>query len=252
MPEALQPKTVPTFAVIPERDEDSLRRFFRPREMWAAGRFYQGIGLVAPLPLLLAVARFMKSILPALALLSSASVAFAGSEVAYQSSSDAVTSAANDSTWYVGASVGHLSNRDEALYTLHLGANILRSGPLTHSLFAEVGYSEKDDGYAEGQFIPVTLNYKVDYQTGGRFSLYAGVGAGAVWMDDPTYGFATNREDLVEFMAQAFAGIGYEVCPSFQLYAGNRYIWIDESDRYFKSDDTGDDVVMEIGARFRF
>jgi opacity protein-like surface antigen len=192
----------------------------------------------------------MKSILPVLALLSFGSVAFAGSEVAY---SEVPRPAAAESTWYVGASVGHLSNRDEALYTLHLGANLFRSGALTHSLFAEVGYSEKDTPY-DGQFIPVTLNYKLDYQLGGRFSLYAGLGVGGVWVDDdPTYGVATSgRENSVEFMAQAFAGIGYDLCSSFQLYAGNRYIWVDESALRFTSDDTGDDVVWEIGACFRF
>jgi hypothetical protein len=220
--------------------------------MWVTGRFYQGIGLVAPLPLLLAVARFMKSILPALALLSSASIAFAGSEVAYQSSSDAVTPAPNDSTWYVGASVGHLSNRDEALYMLHLGANIARSGSLTHSLFAEVGFSEKDVGGAEQQFIPVTLNYKLDYQLGEGFSLYAGFGAGAAWIDELTYGLATNEDDSVEFMAQAFAGVGYELSSSFQLYAGNRYIWMEDPDFRGVYMSSGDDLVMEIGARFRF
>jgi hypothetical protein len=192
----------------------------------------------------------MKSILPAFALLSS--VAFAGSEVAYQSSSDAVTPAAAESTWYAGGSVGHLSERDETLYTLHLGANILRSGAFTHSLFTEVGFSEKDGWQAEQEFIPVTLNYKLDYQFGDGFSLYAGLGAGAAWIDGLA-GFATNWPDSVEFMAQAFAGINYEVCASFQLYAGNRYIWIDDSDLPPSiSMDSGDDVVMEIGARFRF
>ena len=53
-------------------------------------------------------------------------------------------------------------------------------------------------------------------------------------------------------MAQAFAGIGYEVCSNFQLYAGDRYIWVDESDQPLKSVKTGDDLVMELGARFRF
>jgi len=188
----------------------------------------------------------MKSILPAFALLSS--VAFAGSEqVAYQSS----PSMASDSTWYAGGSVGHLSNRDETLYTLHLGANLFHSGSLTHSVFAEVGYSEED--VSDAQFIPVTLNYKLDYQIGGRFSLYAGFGAGAVWREDTAYGIATSREDdSVEFMAQAFAGISYELCSSFQLYAGDRYIWVDDSDWHFTSEDTGDDVALEIGARFRF
>ena len=204
----------------------------------------------------------MKSILPALALLSFGSFAFADSEqVAYQSSSDA--------TWYVGGSVGHLSNREGTLYTLQLGANVARSGPLTHSLFAEIGYCEFDETYTihytspwtsgswrttyDSEFIPVTLNYKLDYQMGGRFSLYAGFGAGAVWMNDSSYGVASSREDYsIEFMAQAFAGVSYEVCSSFQLYAGDRYIWVDDSDRYFTSDYTGDDVALEIGARFRF
>jgi len=188
----------------------------------------------------------MNSILPVLALLSSAAVAFAGSdELAYQSSSNA--------GWYFGGSVGHLSDRDDTLYTLHLGANLFRSGSLTHSLLAEVGCGENHNRQDEPQFVPITLDYKLDYQVEGRFSLYAGLGAGVAWIDEAPYGFATNRQDgSFEFMAQAFAGIGYEVCSNFQLYAGDRYIWVDESDQPLKSVSTGDDLVMELGARFRF
>jgi opacity protein-like surface antigen len=193
----------------------------------------------------------MKPIIPVLALLSLGSSAFAGSEsVTYQPASSGVsTSVMTQPAWFAGGSVGYLIDSEEALYTLHLGTTFAQSGPLSHSLFAEVGYSEVDESPVELEFIPVTLNYKLDYQFGGGFSFYAGVGAGAAFQDVEVFGAS---DDSVEFMAQAFAGIGYDISESFQIYGGARYIWIDDTELLGVSVDSGDDVALEIGARFRF
>jgi len=193
----------------------------------------------------------MKPIIPVLALLALGSSAFAGSEsVAYQPASSGVsTSTAVESTWFAGGSVGYLIDSEEELYTLHLGTTFAQSGPLSHSLFVEVGYSEVDESPVELEFIPVALNYKLDYQFGGGFSFYAGAGIGAAFQDVEVFGAS---DDSVEFMAQAFAGVGYDISESFQIYGGARYIWIDDTELLGVSVDSGDDVALEIGARFRF
>jgi len=193
----------------------------------------------------------MKPIIPVLALLSLGSSAFAGSEsVAYQPASSGVsTSTSVESTWFAGGSVGYLLDAEEPLYTLHLGKTFAQSGPLSHSLFAEVGFSDEDDSSVELDFVPVTLNYKLDYQFGGGLSFYAGAGAGAAFLNVDAFG---DSDDSVEFMAQAFAGVGYDISPNFQIYGGARYIWVDDTELLGVSVDAGDDVALEIGARFRF
>jgi opacity protein-like surface antigen len=193
----------------------------------------------------------MKPIIPVLALLSLGSSAFAGSEsVAYQPPSSGVsTSVMTQPAWFAGGSVGYLIDSEEGLYTLHFGKTFAQAGPLSHSLYAEVGYSEMDDSPVDLEFIPLTLNYKLDYQFGGGFSFYAGAGLGAAFQDVEVFGAS---DDSVEFMAQAFAGIGYDISESFQIYGGARYIWIDDTELLGVSVDSGDDVALEIGARFRF
>ena len=86
-------------------------------------------------------------------------------------------------------------------------------------------------------------------ERGGGFSFYAGAGLGAAFQDVEVFGAS---DDSVEFMAQAFAGIGYDISESFQIYGGARYIWIDDTELLGVSVDSGDDVALEIGARFRF
>ena len=193
----------------------------------------------------------MKPIIPVLALLSLGSSAFAGSEsVAYQPpSSGGYTTTETLSPWFAGGSVGYLTDAEEALYTLHFGKTFAQSGPLSHSLFAEVGFSDQDDSSVELDFVPVTLNYKLDYQWGGGFSFYAGAGAGAAFLNVDAFG---DSDDSVEFMAQAFAGVGYDISQNFQVYGGARYLWVDKTDLLGVSVDPGDDVAFEIGARFRF
>jgi predicted porin len=153
-------------------------------------------------------------------------------------------------TWFVGGSAGYLIDSEEEYYTLHLGMKLAESGPVTHSIFLEGMFAEFDTGLGlETDVIPVTVNYKFDYAINDAWSFYAGLGVGAAFVDTS---FGPFDDSSTELTAQIFAGIGYDVTENFQLYTGARWIWVDDSSIGAIPVDIGDDVGVELGARFRF
>lgn len=193
-------------------------------------------------------------------------------------------------TWFAGASVGYLVDYENEMYHVHLGRDFLTSGSLTHSAFLEVGYAEGlesqsarsisgdfdnvpatiETGIAsfdgEVEFIPVTLNYKLEGTITNSLKWYVGAGVGASFVDAdyslaitgafPAIGRRFSDDDLV-FTGQVFAGIVWEATESFELYSGLRYIYVDDPE--FSSVLPGtaidvelDDYLVEGGFRFNF
>lgn len=174
--------------------------------------------------------------------------------------------------WFAGGSVGTLLDFEEEMYTLHFGSEYGCQGGLdTHALFLEVGYTEGDFGFnpqtvgtaipfadIDGDIIPVTLNYKYERNLGGAFNIYAGAGAGVAFVDvDASFGGPSTSFDDTVFYGHVFAGVTYNFNPSFELYAGARYIFMDDPDltgsgildEAFSLDG---DVLIELGARYNF
>jgi opacity protein-like surface antigen len=177
------------------------------------------------------------------------SVAFAGETTAPSAYTAPPAEAPSLWNWYAGGSIGYLIDSEEEYYTLHLGMKIGQSGPITHSLFLEGAYTELTDLGVNSEIIPVTLNYKMEYYFTDAFSFYAGAGAGAAFVNNDVLGFS---DDSVELTAQVFAGLGYDVTSNFQIYTGARWVWVDDSDLRGAAVEIGDDVGLELGARFKF
>ena len=152
-------------------------------------------------------------------------------------------------TWFAGGSVGYFFDAEEAYYTLHLGAKIAETGSISHSLYLEGLYTEVSDNLVDVDLLPVTLNYKADFALNDRLSLYAGVGVGAAFIDSTAGPF---EDDNIEFAAQIFAGLGYEVTETFEIYGGARWLWVDDTSVGPFAVDSGDDIGAELGLRFRF
>lgn len=153
-------------------------------------------------------------------------------------------------TWFIGGSGGYFLDNEEDYWTLHFGMKFAESGPVTHSFFVEGLYTEWEPTLGvDSEIIPVTLNYKFDYNFNEKFSFYAGVGAGAAFIDTDVVGFGDSS---AEFTAQVFAGLGYDVTPNFQLYSGVRWLWVDDTEVLNFPVDNGDDVGVELGLRFKF
>ncbi len=92
--------------------------------------------------------------------------------------------------------------------------------------------------------IPITLNYKYEAALTDRLNYFLGLGLGIAILDSsydwrstqalpPPYGQRGGSEDQtdVRFYGEVFAGLTYDVCAYFELYAGVRYIFMDDVDR---------------------
>ncbi|MEK7949361.1 outer membrane protein [Luteolibacter soli] len=154
--------------------------------------------------------------------------------------------------WYLGAGVDYMFDAEEPFYNGHVGYDFGNGS----SLFLESGWigEEEDASFlfpfsADVDIVPVTINYKYEWMFNDHFGVYAGLGLGAANVD-VSAGLASG--DDWSFMAQAFAGVVYNVTPNFEIYAGARYMWIDDVSLLGTSIDDLDDVGLGAGIRFNF
>ena len=155
--------------------------------------------------------------------------------------------------WFLGGGGEYLFEAEEAYWNAHIGYNFSE----VSSIFVEVGWAGTDSSNAfadiDVDVVPITLNYK--YQ--GRFSenlgWYFGVGAGAANADiEFNSGAGLASADNWGWTVQAFTGLVYEFSPSFEMYLGARYIWVDDTEIFNFDVDTLDDFSLGLGMRFSF
>lgn len=154
--------------------------------------------------------------------------------------------------WFLGGGADYLLDSEEPFYNAHLGYDFGGG----HSLFLESGWvGEEDDLFfpfpasVDIDIVPITLNYKYEWLITDRFGFYAGVGAGGANVD---IAGPLGGDDSWTFTAQALAGVVYEVSPSFELYAGARYAWLDDVSVRGATYDDLDDIGIGAGLRFNF
>ncbi|MGB2401902.1 MAG: outer membrane protein [Akkermansiaceae bacterium] len=192
-------------------------------------------------------------------------------------------------SWFAGGSVGYVSGDslygsegasllglddwDEPIYSLHLGLKRECSGDnCTHAFFLEVGYTEQDESVSfslgdegmidadfETEIIPITLNYKYECVLSDQLNWYAGAGAGIALVDlkavsDNGQTTESFSDDDEVFYAHIFAGLVYNVNEALELFAGARYIFMDDTNLGGTSSDAPLDgaAQYEIGARYNF
>jgi opacity protein-like surface antigen len=197
--------------------------------------------------------------------------------------------------WFAGGSVGYLNDFDEEMYHLHAGADTPWSvAGWNVALFGEVGYTEKeenfrgtetsvipqanynvdldsmadalqalaDSGAGDTGFdlnvMPLTFNVKFERQLTGNLGAYVGAGLGVADVDLSINAGEAGRYSDADwvFVFQAFAGLVYNVNPSFEIYGGARWISFDEAELSDGGEsgtlDLGDDCLIELGARYNF
>ena len=149
----------------------------------------------------------------------------------------------------IGADAGYLVDSEEEYISARLGYAFKADASLVHQLELEVGYSKAEDSGAEGELIPVTLNYRAETIAANRLGFYFGAGAGFAATDVSAYGFSDSG---TSFALQAFAGVNFKVTNSFALHLGAKYLWIDDVDLFGTDVEVGDDVAITAGLSFRF
>ena len=191
-------------------------------------------------------------------------------------------------TWFAGGSVGYLTEFEEPMYNLHVGTDTCWNiGGWNVALFAEVGYTEKDEDWSgrnqDSSFpesslddsvtldelddilsglagygydtsydlnvIPITGNVKLERQLTGNLNAYFGAGLGVARVDlDIKTDLGDFSDDDWVFTAQIFAGLNYNVTPAFEIYGGARWIYYGDADL----SDSGDDLTLELDDDFLF
>ena len=189
-------------------------------------------------------------------------------------------------TWFAGGSVGYLTDLEQPMYSLNLGMEYKRPGTQgSHSIYLQVGYAEDDESYSyhpglpgarsadasiDMHIIPITLDYKYEGTLSGRLNYYVGLGLGIAIVDtscdwrwsqaiypNGSGGGSDDKTD-VRFYGEIFAGLSYNVTDAFQIYAGARYILMDNVDRNVHvtgaSYDAGinNNFLLELGLRYHF
>lgn len=153
--------------------------------------------------------------------------------------------------WFIGGGADYMIDSEEGFYNGHIGYDFGNG----HAIFLESGWMGQEETAfpllvnIDVDIVPITANYKYRYNFNESFGLYAGVGLGASSVD-VNAGFASD-DDWV-FTAQAFAGLVYNVNPNFEIYAGARYMWMDDVSLFGANLDDLDDVGIGGGIRFNF
>ncbi len=98
--------------------------------------------------------------------------------------------------------------------------------------------------------IPVTLDFKVEHAIYGPVEAYLTGGAGYAWTKVSGFGSTTHDGG---FYGQVSAGLIYNVCEEFELFAGARWYYLSHVNL---GDTTGElnneKIGWEIGARYNF
>jgi opacity protein-like surface antigen len=191
-------------------------------------------------------------------------------------------------TWFAGGSVGYLTEFEEPMYNLHIGTDTCWNiGGWNVALFAEIGYTEKDEDWSgttrtstpppepddslslddledtlaglasfgkdtsyDLDIMPITANVKFERPLSGNLNAYFGGGLGAARVDlDIDAGVEGDfSDDDWVFTAQIFAGLNYNVTPDFEIYGGARWIYYSDADL----SDGGGDLTLDLDDDFLF
>lgn len=192
-------------------------------------------------------------------------------------------------TWFAGGGAGYLTDHDEWMGTLSLGACRNRNDEgVRHSVFAEVGLTGYDEGFAsvprlpgarleearlDIDVIPITLNYRFDSLIRDRWGFFAGCGLGVAVVDSaydwnwsqalppPAQATGGGSDDGCDarLYGQLFAGATFDVTEKLRLHAGLRWILMDENTRQIDVTGVSDqregihnELCIEIGMRWSF
>jgi opacity protein-like surface antigen len=154
---------------------------------------------------------------------------------------------------------------DFDLYTVQLGRDLgMQVLGCDLAAYLEVGFAQGDGtityqgdgGYTdlELEFIPVTMNIKFERPVYGPLSAYLTAGVGYAFTNAK---YDDGGEDTSDggFIAQASAGLLYNINAQFEIFGGVRWMYLDDLD--FGGDNEFDislenDIAFEIGARYNF
>lgn len=173
-----------------------------------------------------------------------ASAAMAGEPVVAPSIQTAA--APSLGAWFVGGTFTNYEG-DGELYALQIGRDLHQQFlGFNTAVYVEGGmYSE--DGIVDGENAeldvnPFTVNVKLERPLVGPLNFYITAGAGfALWDLDVQF---VGSEDGTSFYGQATAGVLYNICERFEVFAGTRWSYLEET--------SDSQIGWEVGGRINF
>lgn len=151
----------------------------------------------------------------------------------------------------IGNSVGYLLDHEQAYLTARIGGQFYSGELFTHIGELEVGGAFDSGSGIDTNFVPVTINYRVQFgEVAGLLSGYFGIGGGMA-----RYRISGNGVDVEDWtrVGQAFAGVSFLLFKSVRIDLGARYIRLLEDDFFWGSRaEDRDDIAIEAGLNFRF
>ena len=191
--------------------------------------------------------------------------------------------------WFAGGSAGYLTDMEEGMYGLQVGMEYGNPGGRgTHAIYLEVGFTQDDANFSyisnlpggrseeadiDLDIIPITLNYRYEAPLTDRLNWFIGLGVGVAIVDSsyhwswtqvvappgPVEGGGSDDQTDARLYGDIFVGLSYDVTDSFEVFAGVRYILMDEQSRDIDVGGVSDfdegingDVLIELGALYHF
>jgi opacity protein-like surface antigen len=149
------------------------------------------------------------------------------------------------------------------MYTLHVGRRFDSAlYGFNSALYLEVAYLDGDVDFndptgfgllnrlnADINIVPVTLNGMMERNIYGGLGLYVGGGLGYAFTDID----AGNQSDSDGgFYAQLSAGLNYKFTETFEMFAGARWVYLNDLDFGDSTLELDDGFAWEVGLRFNF
>ena len=150
---------------------------------------------------------------------------------------------------YVGVNAGYFIDGEDLVLATHVGGSIAQSGNVAHCIEAEILWTKASEGPVDLNIVPVMANYRAKIEVTPKVVIEVGGGLGIAFNQLDYFGQSDDDSSLA---MQAFGGVHYRVSDTFGLYAGARYLRIDEATLAGITADVGDDVSLEVGVRFGF
>ena len=173
------------------------------------------------------------------------SVAMAGEPAMTTPMQTAVAPSLGD--WFVGGTYTDLES-DADLYAIQIGRDLdSKFMGFDTAIYLEAGAYE-GDRYTDGEpatleYNPFTINVKLERPLVGPLNCYITGGVGfAIW--DLSVQNGAPDYDGTSFYAQTSAGLLYNVCANFEVFAGGRLVYLDE--------ESESEVGWEVGGRINF
>lgn len=150
---------------------------------------------------------------------------------------------------YAEASVGYLLDSEKALVSARVGFEVANTSQISHQAEVEFAHTSDSEYGIDLRLVPILANYRFTAPMSATSEFFGGAGLGITRTRIEGFGVSASDDP---FTWQVFTGISYKVTPRVALTGAVRYLRIETAEFFGIREQVGDDISLELGARFRF